>query len=315
MRLIDASLCGLDAELMDVSEIRRLAHSLLEFGIEALLVTPRIAECLHGIEKRCRVFMQYRGNDGVEHLRDLYAAYEDTEEEPNVCGFDYREWKRAKNQRMGDLEIFSPDQSLYFGDYSSEYHRILRATDGDICLNAGKSGVFSTALSYEWINAGGNDVLTSFFGFGGYAPTEELLTVLFVHNMLPNTMDVTMMKSLSMQFATALNYRIPPHKAVVGAHIFFVESGVHVNGIQKNTSCFEPFSPDKIGAHRTIMIGTHASPSMIGQILERNGIQPAPEVMSELVCRVRNAARGGKKNPQESDIMELYLKIIGERAG
>ncbi len=141
--------------------------------------------------------------------------------------------------------------------------------------------MFSTALSYEWINAGGNDVLTSFFGFGGYAPTEELLTVLFVNNMLPNTMDVTMMKSLSMQFATALNYRIPPHKAVVGAHIFFVESGVHVNGIQKNTSCFEPFSPDKIGSASNDYDRTHASPSHDRSDIGTNGIQPAPEVMSE----------------------------------
>jgi homocitrate synthase NifV len=50
---------------------------------------------------------------------------------------------------------------------------------------------------------------------------------------------------------------IPAHKAVIGAGLFDVESGVHVDGIAKNRQCYEPFPPEAVGAERRIVIGKH----------------------------------------------------------
>ncbi len=47
-------------------------------------------------------------------------------------------------------------------------------------------------------------------------------------------------------------------KPVIGEDIFKCESGIHVDGIEKNTHTYEPYNPDDIGSKRTIYIGKHS---------------------------------------------------------
>lgn len=319
MYLIDATLCYLDAELIDVSEIRRLAHALVELGVESLLVTPKIAECLNGFEKRCRILMPYTARGGAAKLKNLFdadASFDTVADESCFCGLSYAEWQKQKQEKeCGDIKIISSDADTFFTDYPAVFQEYTRSYKEEICLDSHESGIFAGALAYEWMVAGGKNVLSAFLGLGGYAPTEELLATMYVHGWLPKTVDMRLVQSIARQIESETRVPILPHKAVLGEHIFFVESGMHVNGIQKHTSCFEPFSPDKVGSQRKVLIGTHTSPTTLAQILERCGILATETERAELMRQMRSFARNGKRNPEESDIVDLYLKIRGERTG
>jgi len=47
-------------------------------------------------------------------------------------------------------------------------------------------------------------------------------------------------------------------KPIVGDEIFYVESGIHVDGISKNPITYEPFEPNMVGLERKIYIGKHS---------------------------------------------------------
>ena len=319
MYLIDATLCYLDAELINRAEIRKLAHSLIEMGIESLLVTPKIAECLYGMQDRCRILMSYHARGGLTRLKNLFdtnTSSDAVSEESYFCGLSYDEWQeQTLEDECGDMRVVSSDVNTFFTDYPNLFQEQAHLCGEEICFDSHASGVFAGALAYEWIAAGGKNVLSAFLGLGGYAPTEELLAAMFVHDLLPKTIDMSLVQSIAHQIECGVHVPILPHKAVLGEHIFFVESGVHVNGIQKNTSCFEPFSPDKVGSQRKVLIGTHTSPAMLAQVLERYGIKATQSESEELMREMRSFARNGKRNPEESDVVDLFLKIRGERAG
>ncbi|WP_196591098.1 hypothetical protein [Pectinatus frisingensis] len=117
----------------------------------------------------------------------------------------------------------------------------------------------ATALAYTWLKCGGNSVITAFCGLGNHAPLEEVLMTLHVTGIkrLIKPLNFSELKK------AAGNIAISPVKPVVGAEIFAVESGIHVDGIKKNPQLYEPYPPELVNASRRIVLGDMSGKSSI----------------------------------------------------
>ena len=53
------------------------------------------------------------------------------------------------------------------------------------------------------------------------------------------------------------------NKAIVGANAFAHESGIHSDGVLKNSETYEPIKPEKVGHRRRFILGKHVGKHVI----------------------------------------------------
>lgn len=107
--------------------------------------------------------------------------------------------------------------------------------------------------------------------------------------------------ALSRLVADACGHQPPPWQPVVGGNVFAHESGIHVNGMLKDTSTFEPFDPAEVGGERRYVLGKHSGSGLIESVLAESGTEVRDGDVAELLSWVRETAiqRRGPVEPAE----------------
>ena len=80
---------------------------------------------------------------------------------------------------------------------------------------------------------------------------------------------------------------IQMNKPVLGKTIFFHESGIHVDGIQKNCSLYEPYLPQSIGQTRRFVLGKTSGRAAIELWAKRAGQELDEEKVRELLDTIK----------------------------
>ncbi|CEP35302.1 MULTISPECIES: homocitrate synthase/isopropylmalate synthase family protein [unclassified Halomonas] len=122
-------------------------------------------------------------------------------------------------------------------------------------------------------------------------------------------MDTTKLKELSEQVAVASKQPIPAWQPVVGDNVFAHESGIHVNGMLKDTSTFEPFTPEEVGNKRRYVIGKHSGRATLRSVLEQNSITIREEVLSACLARVRTESTRQGSQIEPAQLLSLYREL------
>ncbi|RAK11786.1 homocitrate synthase NifV [Halanaerobium saccharolyticum] len=134
----------------------------------------------------------------------------------------------------------------------------------DIKLEVNCSNIFQTAAaaSLAAYNAGASGICASINGFSKnlYSRTalEEIMMILKKLEVLDREYKTEKLFELSQLMAEHLNDFPADNKAIIGKGIFKHESGIHVDGILKNPTTYEAFSPAEVGLRREIIIGKHS---------------------------------------------------------
>ncbi len=118
------------------------------------------------------------------------------------------------------------------------------------------------------------------------------------------------LKQLSELVARASHQPVPAWQPVVGDNVFAHESGIHVNGMLKDNSTFEPMSPEEVGNARRYVIGKHSGRAMLRSVLEQQGISVEEDILAECLVKVRDASiqQGGAVMPQQ--LGDIYWEIV-----
>ncbi len=136
----------------------------------------------------------------------------------------------------------------------------------------------------------------------GNVALEEVAVNLY-KNYGVSTVDLSMIHKTSriVERTTGMNLAI--NKAIVGRNAFSHESGIHVHGILNESSTYEPFCPELIGADRQIVIGRLSGEhSLKSQMNEINPDFP-DDLIPQLTEAVKVLSFGGK----EIDKSELFV--------
>lgn len=119
----------------------------------------------------------------------------------------------------------------------------------------------ATANTLAALQAGAAWASATVLGLGeraGTAPLEEVVMAARVALGRPVRVDPGRLAALAELVARLARRPIPPGKAVVGAAAFTHRSGIHVDGVLKDPSLYEPFPPETVGGRRRFAIGKGA---------------------------------------------------------
>ena len=189
--------------------------------------------------------------------------------------------------RMGGCDDALPFTEFGFFDKFITLRDVLEFCPGD------QAGC-ATALAVLWLLRGGKRVAGSIGGpaLHGTSSGPALEEVALC---LENQGAHTGLRNLhrlpeAVALLRAAGFCVSPHKAVLGSHIFAVESGIHVDGIAKNPTLYETYPPESVGLERSIVIGKHSGRAALRLKAAQLGIDLVETRENRLLAAVQKMA-------------------------
>lgn len=168
----------------------------------------------------------------------------------------------------------------------------------------------ATANSLAALRAGVEHVGTSVNGVGlrGRAAMEEVLMAvrhLWKQSQVPSghTLADDCANILSL-----MNIQVPVYKAVIGRNVFAHESGIHVDGISKNSELYEVIRPEEVGLSRRLVIGKHSGTASLKHKFREWNMELEQGEAVSMLEQVRELAERQKGSLSDHQLIELYKR-------
>jgi homocitrate synthase NifV len=201
--------------------------------------------------------------------------------------------------------------SAMCGNYLLAFALLKKSFAGGIEFCPSNRHYCATALAAEWITSGeGNEVVTSFAGYGGFAPTEEIIMILRTVGLRKPEKTYEFFPEMAELFARITGKKIKKNKPVIGRQIFNVESGVHVDGILKQPQCYEPFPPETVGQKRKIVLGKQSGTASVRAKLSELNMDCAEEQVPQILEKIKSKAMEKNGEVTNAEFAEI-VKGLG----
>ncbi|WP_322760263.1 homocitrate synthase [Frankia sp. Cr2] len=187
--------------------------------------------------------------------------------------------------------------------------RLVGAVPANWEIHAHDDFGLATANTLAAVRAGFGFVSTTVAGLGeraGNAPLEEVAMAL--RHLLGTRVDLdtTSFRALAGLVSRAARRPVPCGKAIVGESAFIHESGIHVDGVLKAPSIYEPFDPAEVGAHRRLVVGKHAGRASLRYALRKHGIDADESVLGPVLEGLRSQVCMLKRPLRSDEVRDLY---------
>jgi 2-isopropylmalate synthase len=102
---------------------------------------------------------------------------------------------------------------------------------------------------------------------------------------------------------------VPPNKAVVGRNAFAHESGIHQDGVLKNTLTYEIITPELVGVKSNdLVLGKHSGRHAFKDKIEQMGFTLSPEKLGEAFTAFKQLT-DHKKEVTDEDLFTILTDI------
>jgi 2-isopropylmalate synthase len=174
----------------------------------------------------------------------------------------------------------------------------------------------AVANSLAGVKAGARQIECCINGIGeraGNASLEEVVMAMKVRSdVLPfwTGIDSTMLTRASKLVAAATSFPVQYNKAIVGRNAFAHESGIHQDGMLKNTQTYEIMTPETVGVKQTsLVMGKHSGRHAFVHKLEEMGYHLGSNQVEDAFVRFK-ALADKKKQVYDEDIEALVDEEI-----
>lgn len=169
----------------------------------------------------------------------------------------------------------------------------------------------ATANAIAGIEAGAVSINTTVVGLGeraGNASFEQVLMSLIHQFGESREFPHKIVKFLVKTVCDAAKIKPAPNAPVIGSRIFSHESGIHADGMLKNSEAYEPFSPEEVGGRRFFPIGKHSGASTLLYHLKKQGIKSSKEMVGTLMPLIREMVTARKKSLSRAELHAMYVQ-------
>ena len=180
----------------------------------------------------------------------------------------------------------------------------------------------AVANSLAAVQNGAGQVECAINGLGeraGNAALEEIVMALKVRNdtlQAFTRVDTTRLSRASKMVSQITGFPVQYNKAIVGKNAFAHESGIHQDGMLKNSQTYEIMNPEDVGVSKTsLVMGKHSGRAAFRDKLATLGYDLPDEALNDAFKRFKDLA-DRKKHVFDDDIMALVdeqLAAEGER--
>ena len=148
----------------------------------------------------------------------------------------------------------------------------------------------ATANTLAAIEAGVNYPSVTVNGIGeraGNPPLHEVVLALEKIFHRQHGIDLQRLYDLSQLVEQCSGIFIPPQAPIVGLNAFRHESGIHVDGILKNSQTYKVIDPKEVGRNSSFVLGKHTGTQTILYLLQQRGCKAKEEQLREILRRVK----------------------------
>lgn len=296
IRITDTTLCCLDEYAPTRSVLEELQYCLRRSGADALEFSPQAWETLGRPEPERGDSVRVRSiKENVMAGWNFYASRWGGSIDPLkaiavVQVNDPREFSHLRRfQDCQRIRIVGMDD-LLLRNYTAEFKTMQKLLEKRIQFCPENSMFCASALAVEWIAAGGEDIVASFAGIDGNAPLEEVVMALRIGMRHRPNLDLSVYSRLRDLLEKVTGRKVADNKSVIGSRIFFVESGIHVDAIKKNSQSYEPFDPALVGGERVLVLGKNSGKEAVAIKLKQYRKNAEDYDIPALLDAVRAAA-------------------------
>ncbi len=172
----------------------------------------------------------------------------------------------------------------------------------------------ATANSLAAVEGGARQIECTINGLGeraGNTALEEVVMALKVRgDIMPYTtgIDTRKIMNISRRVATVSGFHVQFNKAIVGKNAFAHESGIHQDGMLKNSETFEIMRPEDVGlAGTSLPLGKHSGRAALRAKLSELGFDLADNQLNDVFVRFKDLA-DRKKEVYDDDLMALVYQ-------
>ncbi|HEX6837670.1 MAG TPA: 2-isopropylmalate synthase [Polyangia bacterium] len=177
----------------------------------------------------------------------------------------------------------------------------------------------ATANTLAGLRAGARQAEVTINGIGeraGNCALEEVVMALhtrFWLHKLRTGIDPSQLTRTSRMVSTVTGFPVPPNKSIVGANAFAHESGIHQDGMLKNSQTYEIMEPETVGAGGTqLVLGKHSGRHAFASRLAELGFVLDEAQLDEAFARFKRVAER-RKVVTDAELEALVAADLPER--
>jgi homocitrate synthase len=162
------------------------------------------------------------------------------------------------------------------------------------------------------IRAGADCIHTTVNGLGERTGIPDLAeTVVAFHNLEGvQHYNIQPLMQTANYLEKVSGFFLAPNKPITGQNAFTHKSGVHTNGVLKDSRTYEPFDPALLGRERKIVIDKYTGKSAVAARLDEYGIEVSGAELEVIVLRIKNLG-DQRKQLFDTDIIEIAEQVTG----
>jgi 2-isopropylmalate synthase len=219
--------------------------------------------------------------------------------------------------RAGATTINLPDTVGYATpeEYSSMFRtvreRVANSDKAIFSVHCHNDLGLAVANSLAGVQGGARQIECTVNGLGeraGNAALEEVVMAIRTRgDVLPyhTGIESTHLARVSKQVSAATSFPVQYNKAIVGRNAFAHESGIHQDGMLKNTATYEIMTPESVGVSKTSLImGKHSGRAAFRTKLKELGYELGENAFEDAFNRFK-ALADRKKHVYDEDIEAL----------
>ncbi|WFU80396.1 homocitrate synthase [Bradyrhizobium sp. CIAT3101] len=213
----------------------------------------------------------------------------------------------ARRFRVADtLSVLDPDASFAL------VSELCANTDLELEFHGHDDLGLATANTLAAIKAGATHASVTVIGLGeraGNAPLEEVAVALKQLYGCDTGVVLSELENVAALVAGAAARTIPLNKAIVGAHVFTHESGIHVDGLRKDRRSYQALDPQLLGRSNRFVIGKHSGLSAITALLSELQLSVSDEESRAILARIRKHAVEHKGGVAPETVMTIWREV------
>ncbi len=171
----------------------------------------------------------------------------------------------------------------------------------------------ANANALSGLDAGAVSVNTTVIGLGERAGNAsfEQISMAMKHLYGENrSFEAGAMHSLVNLVAKAADMQLPSNAPIFGERIFAHESGIHADGMMKNSHAYEPFDAIEVEGARAFPIGKHSGTGTILYHLKALGVSAEKHALQQLLPRIREIVTSRKRVLDDNELLSLYKESL-----
>jgi homocitrate synthase NifV len=315
MKMIDATLTMLDEYSLTKELVLGFLEGLESLSVSGAVISPKVYHLLKGQLPEGLVYymelpslaesLKYSG------IQSFFSSFCDGTGKSirNIQVNDLWELKGLEGME-GDkkLRLTGLDDLLIY-ESRDIYERGMKLLMGvSPILYPEDSYYCASAIAADYLQYHHNGtVMTTFTGIGNKAATEQVLLAMRVVERYKPNHNFEKLSQLRDLFEEMTKTEISAHTPIIGRKIFYIESGIHVDGVLKKPSNYESFPPELVGASRKVVLGKHSGGTSIRYKLKEFHCEGNYNVEQLLdMVKRRSMKKGGEVTDEE------FLTILSE---